>query len=485
MQQRHAFLVETITDGRKHFKVVCDDPLLCEFFDHWSFKLSLKRRFNTVKAYADAVVTFLNYMFEVKEIRGQLTHVDLNDILDSFESYLVFGKDSDIVIASSAAINLNTTNQGSGTVSLYFTGLNNFLERSENLRKTIYSLQSRGIDTKINATDVPLGLISKIDTPAHVKKAIKESSWLSGCISGVVNRIKKKRLAVTVKISPIAYTDDFGGDEKTFPIDLAQKLIENAKNLRDKTLWSLLAACGCRISEAQTMLRSDVEINIMKDREGKLTVDKHVHIVDPATRKKELSRYLSESDINSLPHKGRADTKTFLIEPFASMFWDYYEKYLTQEKKRASERGIVSDHKFIFRLETNGDPVIDSYQTLYDSFSVAAKAITGNSYGFHSLRHMYGYYLKNFCPVRKGQKIHYGMSLKSVQRYMGHSEISSTQRYARDDAMKLSAAHAAMNMERNRSPNFSVLDAKIRFLENEIERLKDNKKKLSLEVKND
>ena len=64
---------------------------------------------------------------------------------------------------------------------------------------------------------------------------------------------------------------------------------------------------------------------------------------------------------------------------------------------------------------------------------------------------------------------------------MGHKEISSTQRYARDDAIKLAAAHAAMNMERNRRPNFTVLDAKIGYLEQEIERLKASKDKGALE----
>mgnify|MGYP003386072407 CR=1 FL=1 len=64
------------------------------------------------------------------------------------------------------------------------------------------------------------------------------------------------------------------------------------------------------------------------------------------------------------------------------------------------------------------------------------------------------------------------MELKDVQKYMGHATISATGRYGRDDAIKLSAAVGAMNMLRNRMPNFNIRDAKIKYLESEIERLK-------------
>lgn len=479
-KQQRAFKVPATSGNVQYFKLVCDDHLLCEFFDHWCLKLAKKKSYRTVKSYSDAVIVFLNFMFEVQDKAETFDDLMLMEVLEHFESYLVFGESSDVDMCANAAKALGSQTLSPATVSMYFTGLNNFLEQSESLRKTLHSLESRGVKTAISASSVPLSLVKVIDTPAKVRAAIKESSWLAGCISGVMKRTKRHGLAPTVQPSPIAYTDEFGGDEKTFPIDLCQQLIESAKNLRDKTLWSLMAATGCRISEAQTMLRSDIHINIVKDKKNNISVQKNVYIVDPKTRPQLLKRFITETEFNALPHKGRADPKTFMIEPFATMFWEYYDQYYEQEKKRSLERGVVGDHAFLFRLETNGEPVINSYQTLYDSFSAAAKALTGESYGFHSLRHMYGYYLKNYCPVRVGNKLKYGMNLASVQKFMGHKEISSTQRYARDDAIKLAAAHAAMNMERNRRPNFSVLDAKIGYLEQEIERLKAKKDKEAL-----
>lgn len=58
--------------------------------------------------------------------------------------------------------------------------------------------------------------------------------------------------------------DEFGGDEKAFPIDKCAELIDSAPSLRDKVLWSLTAASGCRISEALNMLKDDI---VFKEKE--------------------------------------------------------------------------------------------------------------------------------------------------------------------------------------------------------------------------
>jgi len=469
MTGKNAFSCLAERNGHKYYKLICKDHYLCDFFDHWSYQLSCKQAFKTVKAYSEGVLAFINYLFEAEKILGPLDVYGLHDVLESFESYLVFGSNSESDLAKEISKRLkDELTVGASTVSVYFTGLNNFLEKSENLRSTLLSLQLRGVKTAINPTDVPLSLYETIDTPDNIKKAVKESSWMSGCISGGMRQIKKKHLAPSVPKSTVIFTDEYGGDEKTFPIDLAKELIDSAPNLRDKVLWSLIAASGCRISEAQTMLKRDIKIDI-SNIGNEITVIKKIYIVDPETRREELSRFLTETEINSLPHKGRTPPDTYLIEPFASIFWKTYDEYLQDEIKKSKKRGLNVDHGFLIRLVPTGEPAIDSYQTLYDTFSAAAKALTGSKYGFHSLRHMYGYYLKNFCPRGNGK---FGMELKEVQKYMGHANPSSTDRYARDDAIKLSAAMGAMNMYRNRMPNFNIRDAKIEYLESEIERLK-------------
>lgn len=469
MTDKNAFLCDAERNGHKYFKLICKDHYLCDFFDHWSYQLSCKKALKTVTTYSQGVLAFINYLFEAEKIQGPLDVYGLNDVLNSFESYLVFGSNSESDLAKEISKRLRDGQTvGASTVSVYFAGLNDFLEKSENLRSTLLSLQLRGVKTAINPTDVPLSLYETIDTPDNIKKAVKESSWMSGCISGGMRRIKKKHLAPSVPKSTVIFTDEYGGDEKTFPIDLAKKLIDSAPNLRDKVLWSLIAASGCRISEAQTLLKRDIKIDISQIG-NEITVIKKIYIVDPDTRREELSRFLTETEINSLPHKGRTPPDTYLIEPFASIFWKTYDEYLKDEIIKSKKRGLIVDHGFLIRLVPTGEPAIGSYQTLYDTFSAAAKTLTGSTYGFHSLRHMYGYYLKNFCPRDNGEC---GMELKDVQKYMGHANISATGRYGRDDAIKLSAAVGAMNMLRNRMPNFNIRDAKIKYLESEIERLK-------------
>ncbi|WP_410784610.1 tyrosine-type recombinase/integrase, partial [Leifsonia sp. SIMBA_070] len=67
--------------------------------------------------------------------------------------------------------------------------------------------------------------------------------------------------------------------------------------------------------------------------------------------------------------------------------------------------------------------------------------MTGTSYGFHSLRHMYAYYLVNHCPNPRDPN-RFGLDLKMVQLLMGHKSIKSTERYARKDAKMLEATFA-------------------------------------------
>jgi len=469
-KRKHAFLVKAQTDNRKHFKLVCEDAYLCDFFESWTLKLAKKRKFNTVKAYAEAVVGFCNYMFEVKAIKGALTDLVMHEVIDSYESYLAFASSSDIEIARQASLNLQTSPVGGSTISTHFAGLNNFLGEGEKLRATLLSMEQRGVPLHVSPSDVGIDLYTIEQSSHSTRSAMKNSSWLAGCKSGMVRTVKMKKLAPTVKPSTIIHSDDFGGDEKAFPIDKCMELLNNAKNLRDKLLWSLLAATGGRISEAQTLRKDDVVINVNMVNETPV-ITKEVSIIDPATRKDILVKYMSESDFNSLPHKGRASPDTFLIEPFATVFWQTLDEYTKSEAEKSKTRGVSFDHGFLLRKQTDGEPIIGSYQSLYDSFSNAAMKVTGHRYGFHSLRHMYGYYLKNFCPLPGGR---FGMNLKSVQKYLGHQNISSTERYARDDAIKLSAAIGAMNMERNRLPHFSIKDAKIAYLESEIARLKSD-----------
>ena len=395
------------------------------------------------------------------------------ELLNNYESFLAFGKNSDNNIVKGIAKALKHDVVSASTIGQSITALNNFLEESEAFRVACIQLKEAGIlDNGQNYSASSLIRIGKSTPRDAIKEAVRQSSWFAACLAGGMKTIKQKHLKVKSEPSDTIYADEFGGDEKTFPLDKAVTLIKSAPNIRDKLLWSLLAASGIRISEALTMFKSDVKITLkpIKDRQKNkpIVTSKNVYVIDPATRLTELSKYMSEEEINRLPHKGRETPDTQMIEPFASLFWLYLDKYNEDEKKKQQKRGIVIDHPFLFRNLRSGESMVNSYQAVWGTFNKAAKKVTNESYGFHSLRHMYAYYLHNFAPMANGT---FGLELKQVQILLGHASIKSTQRYARQDQMKLTAAMSALNMARSNNSHFSVTNARIEFLKQEIKRL--------------
>lgn len=476
----HATIVKSTKDGRTFFRLVCRDQNLCNFFDTWSFSLaknSSDKSFRTVKAYARAVLRFVNYFLEAEDqLNGSISNLDLYALLDNYESYLAYGADSEVDLIRKIAEKIPTTGIGGSTIAQEMTGLNNFLKESEKFRIAVMQMEEAGHISPSNMASNPLIEMLGSSTPSQaVKAAVRESSWLAGCLSGGMKTIKKANLKPQSKASEVIVADEFGGDERAFPYDLVKSLINSAPNLRDKTLWSLIAASGIRISEAQTMFESDVVIETVpktgRKQHGRRIASKKVFVIDPETRKQKLRRYLTESEIRQLPHKGRKEPDTYLIEPFASMFWKSLAEYKASENKKEKLRGVRAKHPFLFRSETTGEPLTHSYQTLYEQFSAAAKKVMKanygeeRSYGFHSLRHMYAYYVHNLAPTGDGT---FGLPLKQVQLLLGHANIKSTQRYAREDFMMLEVTLGALNMAQMTSEFFSVDKVRLEFLKSKV-----------------
>lgn len=214
------------------------------------------------------------------------------------------------------------------------------------------------------------------------------------------------------------------------------------------------------------MLNEDVYIDIKFPELNK------VLIVDPDTRRDQLIGYLSEHEINQLPHKGRASPKTFMIEPFASMFWMALAEYKADEFAKQQRRPIPVRHPFLFRNMDSGAPMCNSYQALYERFSKVAFEVSGRNYGFHSLRHMYGYYLVNHCPNPYPGGRQFGIDIDRVKEFMGHVKVSTTKKYARQDAVMLESTLSAINLAKLYGSIKTVRQAQIAHLEHEVKRLK-------------
>ena len=255
----HAELMSTVRNGFTTFRLLCSDEMLGDFFDEWAFKLAKKYPYNTNKTYSYAVLKFINYILEVAEQCNGLTPLVMNKALDSYESFLAFGEESDCSLASSVAKALGSKPIGGSAIETNFAAVNAFIDVSENLRVALLELESMGYIANAASSMIPITSSKYIETPAKVKAAIKSKSWLAGCISGGYKKIKRAGLKPKSSAKTIIYADNLGGDEKTFPIDLCRNLINQAPNLRDKLLWSFIAATGVRVSEAATVMLDDID----------------------------------------------------------------------------------------------------------------------------------------------------------------------------------------------------------------------------------
>lgn len=459
-------LVPTVRNGLKTFRFSTLNEMQDRFLDNWAYKLAREYSYRTVKAYCYAVKKFLTYIFALVELEGSISSQRLQEALHAYESYLVFGSRSDNDIAKKVALLVGSPGLAGASVISHLAGVNKFIDASEQLNCALDELESKGAITSRHLTGFSLETSVGTAVTSTVRAALKRNTWLGACIAGGANRIKRAGLRPASKQPEIAYMDEYGGDEKTFPIDKCVELIESTNSLRDKVLWSLLSASGCRISEALTMLKEDIDLA------PRALDKKRIYVVDPSTRRDKLIEYISETTINQLPCKGRDKSQTFLIEPFASLFWKYLVEYLKDEKNKDRLRGGGCHHGFLIRNLLTGEPMCLSYQALLERFQKKAFEVTGSTYGFHSLRHMYGYYLVNHCPnPNENSRRSFGLDLHMVKQYMGHRDINTTRKYAREDVQMLHATVAASNLIRMGGGPQTIRQTQIAFLKQELVRL--------------
>jgi integrase len=157
-----------------------------------------------------------------------------------------------------------------------------------------------------------------------------------------------------------------------------------------------------------------------------------------------------------------------MIEPFAKIFWENLEKYLTLEYNSSV------GHDFLFQ-NSDGRPFFASDRSSRDKTlkKYALKAglpdVTGIS--THSLRHMYGTYTLNYMPV-PGQPLP-GLPITYVKILMGHASVTSTMKYAKHDTDIIEAyiQHANQYVMQRGDASFTTIREE--FYLRQLEVLKD------------
>ena len=460
-KNKNLLLVACRVNDKETYKLICKDESLSEFFDDWAIQLSKQYAFNTVKSYCHSTAQFLDYILEIPKVYDELTPDVMFSAIGLYETFLVNGVNSDSELVKKVANSLNTGKLKANSLQVHFAAINKFMEASENYRDQLIDLEKNDFLKSNTASEQPLFDYSRKETSILVRKNIKEKSWLAGCIAGGTKALKAKILTIDKNLQDdVIFADDFGGDTKAFPFDKAVEMIQSATNVRDKLLWALLFATGCRISEALSILIDDIDF-----------INKRINIIPFESRKEYYKKYIDPKYVDKFSHKGRDKTETFLIQPFEHLFWVYLDQYMNgvDGEKPQYRPGVA--HRILFQKIKNGEqgkPFINSYQAALESFKNSSFKVTGIKYTPHSARHTYGYYLKNWCPNGIGK---WGFSDAEVQHYMGHHDINSTKKYARNDILKLRAALSYSNMLHTKNPFFSISNEKVKYLENEIQKL--------------
>ncbi|MEZ8093343.1 tyrosine-type recombinase/integrase [Photobacterium swingsii] len=451
-------------NGRARWILIANDGCPVLGFDLFSQSLVRQKgqySKNTVEQYCQHTARFFDYLAEVAEVAPQMEYKTLDafflqEVIEAYPDFLTSGVHNSSELISKVAENLKQKPLSPKSLSPHLAAINQFLDKSENYRLQLLELQANGED---------LGLISdeelfpyarkRVEMGQHQRSAINKKSIVASVISGGA----KLKSLVTLKApaSSQSQSQSQSQGNKDFPAEEFVNLIQNGfTNNRDRALYSLLGAAGLRLCEGLLVIFRDLDV---KNRE--------VFVPDPKTRP--LSDYnyaFTAQDKDELEYKGRETLRTLLIEPWGSMFWHYFNEYLQEEFLP------TSDHPFVFQKthrDYRGQPLYAAdKKSMRDTFKDALKRIgLPTHYSAHSLRHMYGVFLRNYYPNRKGG---HGLDAETVKEIMGHALLDSTLGYAKVDMDLLRSKHQ-LGLLMKTSPSNLKLRATASMLEDRLQQV--------------
>lgn len=455
------------------------------FFDFFAERLlpgrgSKSDARNTRNNYCRWVAHFLDFMIESTNLevecgRNEMSGLVLVNLIRKYPIFLAEANESGDPLIREVANRLKSTPCKSSSQSAYIAAINKYLDLSEDFNVTMREL---GI-TDINGVpffsnfDLFPESFGKAPLPEKERIALYKNSMLAGVISGGA---KLKRIA---KLKPMKsakgesdtnqHTDiEEFFDGTYFPFEHAPRLLcEGFKSLRDKVLFCLLMACGCRLSEALLLTWRDID-----------TKRQLVRLRCPWEKSLEdyCGYFTSKSEILDLPWKGRVTERTSLIEPFKTHFWRLLAEY-----QKSSEFTWTTSHNFVFQTikgDDKGTPlIVNDFSNLGKAMVDACKRIGISPMRPHSLRHMYGVYCLNFLPFDDGS---FGMGLLAVKDLMGHASLKSTEKYAIPDTqlhmLRQRISYAALRdftVDTSRDLRLEMLRREYDLLEAEIAREKE------------
>ncbi len=432
-----------------------DDQREVQIFSTYSRWLGETKGYatNTIQSYSEHVARFLDYLFEAAKLSEvQNERISFEQIVYKYELFMVFGKNSDTPFVKELAYRLNKDNS---------TSRASIAQNIESAIHWFFEVSNASANAGI-IDPFYIQIFQQIPEyrSAAEKASIKQNSWLAGTIrnslSGIIPKQRKGR--IFSRSARRARKSIKNRKITPFPVAKAVDLLtlpkpQKARRFyRDMAYYSLLAATGCRSHEALQIRLIDIKLT----DEGHHLIELH----DPFDRK---NPGLTETEEKQLAWKARETEKTFLLQPFADLFWKYLKLYLDREYISSV------NHDFLFQ-KANGRPYFTSSRKNRDKVfkQRAGTANVRNSelYGLHTLRHMYGTFVLNYLHV-PGMTTS-GLPMPYVQILMGHASINSTKKYAKYDLDKIESFLAYANEQYRIGGSQSIKDAEVEFYERQI-----------------
>lgn len=443
---KNVSLIEAALNKRKTWKLVDKNGNGFKSFTIFSNLITKKYSPNTSLSYSRNIALFIDYLEEAQELfkNKDFTKFFLVEVIEAFSEWLLYGDKSGNGIALTIHKTYPSPKYSKQTINLIMTSVRLFLKLSERIRVE---------QEDIFLTDDMLfpEINSKHLAGKNTKNSLIKNSMLAGVISGGPQLLK-------VCILPIIKSTPYFSVERAFPFDKIITFLDSFTTYRDKALYALCAASGCRMHEALQILIEDVDLK-----------NRSINLVDPYSRiTKESYVSLTAEEKNKLCWKGRQTNTTILIQPLGDLFFEYLEQYIKKEYTHHNKHSFIFQH---VRGRLKGKPFfLSASATRHEAFEKAATkvdVVEQLNQGPHSLRHMYGTYLVNYFPKSDGS---FGLPISIVQKIMGHSTVAATQKYARHDKELISVEleYANSLLYNPTDINVSLLDMKKKALQSQI-----------------
>lgn len=422
---------------------------------------------STIEQYAGHVGRFLDFLYEARTLSAELK-VDLepSNVFSLYEDYLTLGRRSDTKLIRQIAKNLSKNNDTcfrsiangiEASLSIFmelrmFKGDHNsvldYIKHERNVSHRELSKMAR--HSWLEATKRNFDSNKKKANSKLFRKAARKNNRSS---------LKKRTEEKLKKSFPLNRCVQFFCDSNITPTS-------NFSKVRDFLLYSLLAATGVRTSEALQVTVDDINWD-----------ERTIDIISPTDRNQ---TGLTQKESKALCDKGRATSLTFMIQPFAQIFWSILKIYMTHHYK------TNVSHRFLFQ-KVNGRPFFCSCRSTRSKMLkryIKKFDPTLQHLGLHGFRHSYAFYTLNYFPIvdENGNPTdRQGLPMAYVKLLMGHQNITSTEIYAKQDVdlieFMLSAANSYV-----RDQNISLGELAVQYYERQLKRLeveKENLKKVA------